>query len=69
MANVLDMHIEELGLSVRCYRTLKHEGVVTLRDIGKASEETLTLFYTELQVNGRKEAWAVLRRRKKGIKA
>lgn len=64
--DLASLHIEELGLSVRCYRTLKHAGVICLRDLAKASEETLILFYAELNVKSRKEAWGVLCRRMTG---
>lgn len=48
LPEIAQLHIEELGLSVRCCRKLKHAGVVRVCDVMDAPLELLQEFEDEL---------------------
>lgn len=46
--SVRDLFLEDVGLSVRCCRSLKHEGIATMGQLMSAPETVLAEFQAEL---------------------
>lgn len=48
------LRIEEIGLSIRCYRHLKRNGVNNIRELLAAPEEVLKPYFAELNAGLRR---------------
>lgn len=46
---LLNLRVEEIGLSIRCYRRLKEAGINTVRDLLYAKDEVLAPYFDELR--------------------